>query len=87
MTAASVTSGPGTLTLSAALNYAHGALIAVSAMPESVLFATALLAAQAALTRGATATTIQTTGGRQQMGMHPLEAEARALLSTFRRTI
>ena len=35
VTAASVTSGPGTLTLSSPLNYAHGAGIAVSAMPET----------------------------------------------------
>ena len=60
----------------------------MSALPESVIWATALLAAQAALARGATATTIQTTGGRQQgTAMPPQEAEARALLSTFRRTI
>ena len=56
-------------------------------MPETVIWATALLTAEAALARGATATTIQTTGGRQQMGMRPLEAEARQLRHTFRRTI
>lgn len=86
-TAASAVSGPGTLTLAAPLNYAHAAGIMVSAMPQTIIWATALLASQAALARGATATTIQTTGGRQQGGMHPLEAEARALLSTYRRTV
>jgi hypothetical protein len=86
-TAVSASSGPGNLTLASPLQYAHPQGIAVSAMPQTVLWATALLAAKAALARGATATTSQTTGGRQQAGMHPLEAEARQLLSTFRRTV
>jgi hypothetical protein len=87
VTAASAATGPGTLTLASPLNFTHAPGIAVSAMPSSAIWATALLAAQAALVRGATATTSQTTSGRQQAGMHPLESEARALLSTFRRTI
>ena len=88
VTEASATSGPGTLTLASGLNYAHDSLIAVSAMPETVIWATALLAGQAALVRGATATTIQTTSGRaQSTGTDPLVQEARQLLSTFRRTI
>jgi hypothetical protein len=86
-TSASAVSGPGTLTFAAAASYAHAAGIMVSAMPVSVIWATALLAGHAALVRGATATTIQTTGGRQQQGMHPLEAQARDLLHTFRRTV
>lgn len=86
-TAASAASGPGTLTFAAGLQYAHGQGIVVSAMPQSVIWATALLAGKAALTRGATATTSQTTGGRQQPGMHPLEAQARQLLATFKRTV
>lgn len=86
-TGVSAATGPGTLTLASPLQYAHAQAIMVSAMPTSVIWATALLAAKAALTRGATATTSQTTGGRQQAGMHPLEAEARQLLATFRRTI
>lgn len=86
--AASATSGPGTLTLAAPLNYAHATSIAVSAMPRSVIWATALLVGQAALIRGATATTIQTTGGRQQKtGMAALEAEAKDLLYPFRRSV
>jgi len=86
-TGASASSGPGTLTLASPLQYGHAQGIVVSAMPQTVMWATALLAGKAALARGATATTTQTTGGRQQSGMHPLEAEARQLLSTFRRTV
>ena len=86
-TAASAASGPGTLTLESATSFAHGPGIVVSAMPPSVIWATALLAGQAALARGATSTTIQTLGGRQQQAMHPWEAQARQLLSTFRRTV
>ena len=87
VTGASAASGPGTLTLASPLTYAHQSGIMVSALPQSVIWAAALLAGKAALTRGATATTIQTTGGKQQGGMHPLEAQARHLLNTFRRTI
>lgn len=86
-TAVSAATGPGTLTLSSPLSYAHGAGIAVSAMPDTVIWAAALLAGRAALIRGATATTIQTTGGKQQATPSGLEAEARSLLATFRRTI
>ena len=86
-TAASAATGPGTLTLSSPLSYAHGTGIAVSAMPDTVIWAAALLAGRAALIRGATATTIQTTGGKQQATPGGLEAEARSLLATFRRTI
>jgi len=86
-TAVSAVSGPGTLTLTSPLQYGHAQGIVVSAMPTSVMWATALLAGKAALARGATATTSQTTGGRQQSGMHPLEAEARQLLATFKRTV
>lgn len=64
---AGAVSGPGTLTLLTPANYAHNAGIMVSALPESVIFATAMLAAADAITRGAQATTISTTGtGRQQ---------------------
>jgi hypothetical protein len=87
ITGSSASMGPGTLTLSSNLQYAHESGIMVSALPRTIIWATALLAGKAALTRGATATTIQTTGGRQQHGMHPLEAEARRMLNSFRRTI
>lgn len=88
VTASSATSGPGTLTLASELAYSHDVLIAVSAMPETIIWAAALLAGDAALTRGATATTIQTTSGRQQTtSTSPLLADATHLLSTYRRTV
>ena len=87
-TAASATTGPGTLTLSSPLHYAHAPGIMVSALPQTVIWATALLAGEAALTRGATATTIQTTGGH---GSSPActrwKHAGPALLNAFRRTI
>jgi len=87
VTASSAVKGPGTLTLASALNYDHQSLIMVSALPSTAIWATALLTAKAALTRGATATTQQTIGGKQQAWMHPLEAEARRLLNALKRTI
>ena len=86
-TAASVSSGPGTLTLASALAYAHEPAIAVSALPGTAIWAAALLAGRAALIRGATATVIQTTGGRQQKTAGGLDGEAREMLTTFRRTV
>lgn len=87
-TAASVAAGPGTLTLASPLTYAHTAGIMVSALPQGVIWATALLAAAAALTRGATATTIQTTGGRSQRSPGGgLEDQAKDLLKALRQTI
>jgi hypothetical protein len=87
VTAASAVTGPGTLTLASPLSFSHEPPLAVSAMPGSVIWATALLAAEAALTRGFTATTVQTTGGRQQAGRGGLEAQAKSLINTYRRTI
>jgi hypothetical protein len=87
VTAASAATGPGTLTLASALNYSHQQGIMVSALPATIIWATALLAGRAAMIRGATSTTIQTTGGKQQAGMHPLERQARELLNTYRRMI
>lgn len=87
VTGSSAQTGPGTLTLASPLHYSHQPGIMVSALPSTAIWATALLAGKAALVRGATATTVQTTGGRQQHGMHPLEAEARRLLNSFKRTI
>lgn len=86
-TGASASSGPGTISLAAPLNYAHAAPVVVSAMPSSAIWATALLAGRAALIRGATATTVPTTGGRQQVTPDGLLADAKDLLHTFRRTV
>ena len=85
-TAKSAVTGPGTLTLDVPLAYDHQPGIAVSAMPSTVIWAAALYAGQAALQRGATTTTLPTTGGRQQPG-RGLAAEAKDMLTTFRRTI
>ncbi len=87
ITGTSATMGPGTLTLSSALQYSHVSGIMVSALPRTVIWAAALLAGKTALTRGATATTIQTMGGHEQSGMHALDVMAWQALSSYRRTI
>ena len=87
-TTATATSGPGTLTLASPLAYAHSAGIMVSCLPQGAIWATALLAGAAALTRGATATTIQTTSGRGQMASRGgLEEQAHHMLKALRQTI
>jgi hypothetical protein len=87
VTASSASTGPGTLTLASPLQYNHEPGIMVSALPSTIIWATACLAGAAALTRGATATTIQTTGGKQQVTESGLRAQAKAMLNTYRRTI
>jgi hypothetical protein len=87
VTGASAATGPGTLTLASALSYDHGTGIAVSSLPNSIIWAAALCAGAAALRRGATATTVQTTGARQQVTDRGLEAEAKNIINTYRRTI
>ena len=64
VTAASVTAGPGTLTLSSALAYPHQAGTVVTTLPAAVDQACIYFAAAEALTRGATSTTIHAVGGR-----------------------
>jgi hypothetical protein len=87
--ASSVTSGPGTLTLSSPLLYSHAAQIMVSSFPQNIVWATAMFAAAAALTRGATATTVQDAPGRGSgtKGPEELANEAEVLLHPYRRTI
>lgn len=88
VTAASAPKGPGTLTLSQPLNFSHAAGIMVSALPQTAIWAAALLAGRIALTRGATATTIQSTGGRTVTASPDLLRKmAEKELSTFRRTV
>ncbi len=88
VTGSSAMTGPGTITLSAPLNYAHGPGVAVSAVPATGIFGTALLAGRIALIRGATATTVQTTGGRKVMASPDFLYElAKKELSNFRRTV
>jgi hypothetical protein len=96
VTAASAISGPGTLTLASPLYFPHDAGVIVSALPASVQWATILLAAQEALTRGATATTVQSvpgrasgsnTGGGAGLNSRDLLGQAKRILAPYRRTI
>ena len=89
VTAATVTTGPGTLTLASPLAYAHAANVMLSALPSDVLWASALFTGAEALTRGAQATVLQATpGGRGGLsGKGEMKEHARDILSTFARTI
>ena len=90
VTAASVTSGPGTLTLSSAISYNHAAGTLLTTMPGSIEQACIYFAAAEALTRGATSTTIHSVGGAAQSsggGARELIEEGELLLHAFRRTI
>ena len=90
VTASSVTTGPGNLTLSSALNYPHEAGTLVTTMPASVQQACIYFAAAEALTRGATSTTIHAVGGGAQSsdkGAEDLIAEGELLLHAYRRTV
>ena len=90
VTASSTTAGPGTLTLSSALNYPHQAGTLVTTMPASVEQACIYFAAAEALTRGATSTTIHAVGGAAQSsdkGAEDLIAEGELLLHPYKRTI
>lgn len=86
-------SGPGTLTLSSPLVYDHARGVVVSTLPGSVQQATILLCVVQAVTRGATATAVQSLGGGVAGGGgSPLSADsltktAHGLLAAYRRTI
>lgn len=89
-TASSVTAGPGTLTLSSALNYDHAAGTIVTTLPGSIEQACIYFCAAEALTRGATSTTIHSVGGAAQSsggGAKELIEEAELLCHPYRRTI
>lgn len=86
--ASSVTTGPGTLTLASPLASAHSAGVMVSSFPQDIIWACALFSAAAALTRGATATTIQDAPGRGAgMSTATLAGEAELKLRPYRRTV
>lgn len=90
VTATSVTSGAGTLTLSQATSYPHQAGTIVTTMPSSVQQACIYFCTAEALTRGATSTTIHAVGGAAQSsdkGAEDLIAEGELLLHAFKRTI
>lgn len=84
-------SGPGTLTLSVPLSFTHQTGDIVTALPGSVIQAAILYATIQALTRGATATAVQSLGGTVSGsgGLSPdsLEKMAQAYISAYRRTI
>jgi hypothetical protein len=88
----SATSGPGILTLAKPLTFNHDAGTMVTTLPQSIIWATILICSSMALTRGATATTVQTIpggGGSTTAGKDPgdLASEAELLLNPFRRTV
>jgi hypothetical protein len=86
--ASSVTTGPGILTLASPLQYAHSPGVIVTTMADQVQWATILFCVSLALTRGATATMIQTMGGgggKTASGAADMRMEACELLRPFRR--
>lgn len=88
--AATAAAGPGILTLSAPLGYTHSAGILLSALPGQIQWAAALYCASIALTRGATATTIQTVRGggqRTASGHETLRQEADCKIAPFARVV
>ena len=90
VTASSVTTGPGTLTLSSPLAYDHEAGTLLTTLPSSIEQACIYFCAAEALTRGATSTTIHSVGGASQSGgggARELIEEGELLIHAFRRTI
>lgn len=90
VTASSATSGPGTLTLSSALQYPHQNGTILTTLPAAVEWACILFCTAEALTRGATSTTIHSIGGHSQStggDITGLNTEAEILLHPFRRTV
>jgi hypothetical protein len=91
-TGTSVTTGPGTLSLASPLQYAHDAGVMTSSFPQDIIWGAALFASAAALTRGATATTIQEAPGRGSgsggdVGVSGLIKAAKAKVKPYARTI
>jgi hypothetical protein len=85
-----VQTGPGTVTLSSPLLYAHPVGTIVTSLPGSVIWATILAATAQALESGATSVSIQnipgslTTGGH---GIADIKTEYELLLDPYRRVI
>jgi hypothetical protein len=92
-TATSAAAGPGMLTLASPLNYSHLPGVMLSSFPQNIIWGTALLAAAAGLTRGATAMTIQESPGRGagegggDFSKQGLIKQAWGKLHPYRRTI
>ena len=90
VTQASVTAGPGTLTLSSPLGYPHQPGTLVTTLPGSVEQACIYFATAEALTRGATSTTIHAVGGAAQSsdsGARALIEEGELLIHAYKRSI
>jgi|SRR5215472_8716959 len=88
VTGASTPAGPGVLTLSAPLGFGHGARVLVTTLPEQIQQAAILFACAQALTRGATATTIQAMGGTGQAtaaGADQMAVQAELLCLPYKR--
>jgi hypothetical protein len=92
VTATSTASGPGTLTLASATAFSHAAGVIVSTLPQSVIWAATMYGASVALTRGSTATTVQSipgasssTGGVKSAS--DMTGDAQTLLNPFKRVI
>ncbi len=88
--ASSVPTGPGVLTLATGLTYAHPPGVLVSCLPGQVQWGAALYAASQALTRGSTATVIQTVRGGSQRtvgGGMALKQQGDEMLCPFKRVV
>ena len=88
VTAASATTGPGTLTLSGPLAYAHGAGVMLTSLPATILWAAAEIAAAEALSRGAQAMVNAAAPGRSAGGNAKAELKEHAFctLDPYKRT-
>lgn len=86
---ASAMKGPGTLALRSPLAYPHAVGVMVSTMPQSIIQSAILYCVAQALTRGATATSIQATAGSMAGGGSgtDLAGEAELLIHPYRRVI
>ena len=86
VTAASVTAGPGTLTLASPTTYAHNAGVMASALPANVIWSSALFTGADALTRGATTTTVRSLPGHAggASGADELRIDAELKLRPYR---
>jgi len=91
VTAASATSGPGTLTLASPLQSSHAAGTIVSSLPPNVGWATIMFCISQALARGATSTTVHQIPGGPGGGRSASSADwakcAKASLSDYMRII
>lgn len=82
--------GPGTLTLSSPLAYAHDAGVLVSALPANVMQATILIATSQVLDSGIESISAQTLSGSTSLGgkgVQDLIGQIKGLLNPYRRVV